>query len=127
MSRLADRASGQSVQRRLVREPPRHLLEQTGRKNAVVVGKGDEICPNTSERRVAGARKASWGAQPLDGERMLFTQNLVEAIVLVLIDEQHAKVAVRLRLQRRKQALELGNTVDGCDDEVERGERLTGH
>ena len=118
MSRLADRASGQSVQRRLVREPPRHLLEQTGRKNAVVVGKGDEICRDLYERRVAGARKASSGAQPHEGERTLFTQDRVQAIVLVLVDEQHAKVAVRLRLQRGKQPLELAHTVDGCDDEV---------
>ncbi len=87
MPRLVDRASGQSVQSRLVCEPPRYSLEKIGRKNAVVVGKGDEICRDLYERRVAGARKASSGAQPHEGERTLFTQDRVQAIVLVLVDQ----------------------------------------
>jgi len=49
---------------------------------------------------------------------MLLAQDRLESIVIVLVDEQHAKGAMRLRLQRGKQALELADTADGRDDEV---------
>jgi glycosyltransferase involved in cell wall biosynthesis len=41
------------------------------------------------------------------------------AIVVVLIDEKHSKVLVRLSVERSEQPLELGDTADGRDDEVE--------
>jgi len=88
------------------------------RKHAVVVGEGDEIGLDVPDCCVPGAREATRGAQPDDVELTLLSEDRLEPIVLVLVDEEHAKVAVRLRRQRGKQPLELADTVDGRDDEV---------
>ena len=117
MSRLVDRASRQSVERRLSGEPSRHSVEELGREQAVVVGEGDEIRADVSESGVTGAGQPSFGVQP-DNLEMLLAQDRFESIVIVLVDEQHAKGAMRLRLQGGKQALELADTADGRDDEV---------
>ena len=56
--------------------------------------------------------------QPDDVEGS-FPHDRSDSIVAVLVDEQHAKVAMRLCLERGKQPLELADTVDGRHDEVE--------
>ena len=95
---LVDCASGQSVQCPVAGEPPRHALEQIGGEDAVVVGEGDEIGADVFQSRVAGAGEPSLGMQPHEIERALFPQDRLETIVLVLVDEQDANGAVRLRL-----------------------------
>ena len=128
MCRLVDRASGQPVQSRLRREPPRHPLEEVRLQNAtVVVGEGDEIRADLSEGRVAGAREPSFGAQPHELERALFLDDRCKPFVLVLVDEQHAGGAVRLCREGVKQAFDLGDTPDGRDDKIEGREPLIGH
>ena len=88
-------------------------------KHAVVVGEGDEVGFDVPDCRVPGAREATLGAQTDDVEVTLLSQDRLESIVLVLVDEQYAKIAMRLQVQRGKQALELADAVDGRDDEVE--------
>jgi hypothetical protein len=116
VSGLVDRASRQSVEAAV--ESSRDLRKEFGRENGVVVREGDEVCADLAESRVARVRKPSVGAQPDDFE-ISFPQDRLDSIVPVLVDEQHAKGAICLRLEGGKQALELADAVDGRDDQVE--------
>ena len=42
-----------------------------------------------------------------------------EAVVVVLVDEEHAKPAVRLAIEGGEEPLGLVDAVDGRDDEIE--------
>jgi glycosyltransferase involved in cell wall biosynthesis len=50
-----------------------------------------------------------------------------DAIVVVLVDEQHTKDVVRLSSERGEQPVELLDALDRCDDQVEGGQIETRH
>jgi Glycosyl transferase family 2 len=117
------RPAGQAVEVRVACELAGNALEQVGRVLAVVVGEGDEVRLETGQGDVARTRETAGSAQALDPKRGL---KLREAIVIVLIDEQHAEVLVRLAVQRCEQSVQLGHAVDRGDDKVEsHGRTLT--
>jgi len=48
-------------------------------------------------------------------------EDALESVVLVLIHDQHAKIAVRLTFERSQQPIELVDPVDRRDDQIEGG------
>lgn len=107
-------ASGQTAERRIVLEALRDTLQQVVGIRAVVVWERDEIGLEPRQCCVARVRQAARRGDALDARRS------GEPIVAVLVDEEHAKVAMRLALQRFEQVTHLVRPADGRHDEVER-------
>jgi glycosyltransferase involved in cell wall biosynthesis len=120
------RPSCEPVERRLCGEPPRDAFEQVAGVDAVVIGKGDDVCRELRERRVPGTREAAFGLH-VDDVKHPIRQYPAQPIVLVLVDDDHAKRAMGLALQRVQKGPDLVHSVDGRHDEVERGELARGH
>ena len=107
-------------------EALRDALQQVGRIDAVVVGKSHGVRCEVLQPDIACPREAARGTKPLDLERRVRRKDTVDSIVVVLVDEEHAERAVRLRLERIEQAAELVDPVHGRDDKVEsHGRTLT--
>jgi hypothetical protein len=71
-------------------------------------------------------REAGAGAEALDPEPLPGDEELFEAVVVVLVDEQDPEVPVRLLLEGVEQAPELVDSADRGDDKVEsHGRTLT--
>ena len=54
-------------------------------------------------------------------------EHRVEPVVLVLVDDDQARLDVALALDAREQAGERCDPIDRGDDEVERRNRVSGH
>ena len=113
-----DLAPGQAVEP-LVREPLGDALEEVVGVTAVVVREGDDVGADLTERRVSRARQAARGAQPHEVEPPVLPHDRFDAVVAVLVDDENAKVAETLLLERREQSVELVDAVDRRDDQIE--------
>src|SRR4051812_14714508 len=101
-------------------------LQQVGRIDAIVIWKRHGIGAQPRHRGVPRTREASRRADALDLERRMRRQHRGDALVVVLVGDEHAEVAVGLRLERVEEAVELVDAVDGRDDEIEsHGRTLT--
>ena len=116
---LVDRAARETVELPVARETLRDLLEQIRRQPAVVVRERNDVGFDFAERRVACACEPARRSQPLDVEPRMRVDDPDDAVVLVLIDEQDAKVAMALLFERCEQKPELFASIDRRDDEVE--------
>ena len=114
-------ATGESVERRSRVEPVRDALEQIVGIDAVVVRKRDQIGLHLGKRAIARTRKATTGTQPDHVELRVPAEDALESVVLVLIHDQHTKIAVRLTFERSQQPIELVDPVDRRDDQIEGG------
>jgi glycosyltransferase involved in cell wall biosynthesis len=104
------------------REPVCDALEEIGWIDTVVVRKGDCVSAQLGERRVPRARQPGLGAEPHD----TVVEQRDDPVVGVLVDDEHAKVSVRLRAKRGEEPFELRRASDGRNDEVEsHGRTLT--
>ncbi len=74
-------------------------LEQVVGKDAVVVGKRDDVCSDSVQASIPCTRQTALGTYVLDRERVVLSQHLLDPIVVVLIDEQYAKSTVSLPLE----------------------------
>jgi hypothetical protein len=92
-------ASSEPVEGRICCEALCHAVEEVGRVFAVVVRKGNEVRLEPSEGCIPGPRQPPIRAQPLEPERWVGAQRRLEAVVIVLVDDQNAKLVVRLALE----------------------------
>ena len=63
----------------------------------------------------------------LDGKRRMRAELRREPVVVVLVDDEHARRRVRLRLERLEQPVQLVGATDGRDDQVDARARGSGH
>ena len=109
----------ESVECLVVREPLGDALEQSGRVDAVVVGKRDDVRAHVLERDVPRARQPGLRSQ-VNELQWPPDEEIVGAQVVVLVDDDNPQGRVVLSLQRVEEATELVRSSDRRDDEVER-------
>jgi glycosyltransferase involved in cell wall biosynthesis len=109
----------QAVECGLLFEAAGDPLEQFGREDAVIIGEGDEVRLDVRKRDVSGAREPALGAQASQFERAVAFQRRCEPVVRVLVDEHNPEGAVCLPFEGGEQPLQLLDTVDRGDHEVE--------
>jgi glycosyltransferase involved in cell wall biosynthesis len=99
-----------------------NTCEQVGRIDAVVVRERDDVSRELGEGDIARSGEACRGAQADDA----LAEQGHDPVVVVLVDDEHTEVTVRLRVERREEPLQLGRASDGRDDKVEsHGRTLT--
>ncbi len=104
----------------------RDTLEQIGWVDAVVVGEGHHVRTHARQEGVSGTGQARRRLESLDLEPGVPRQDARRPVVAVLVGDEDPKVAVRLGVERRQQAVQLGDAVDRRDDEIEcHGRTLT--
>lgn len=96
MARRVRGASGNTVQSRVVPETPGHALKGSRRIAAVVVRERDDGSSHLRQGFIACPREAAAGTKAADCEIGMPLQNGVEALVVVLIGNQHLEVPVVL-------------------------------
>ena len=112
-------AAGQAVERRVRIEPLCDPREEVVGIDAVVVRECEHVCVDVRERGVACTRETSLGSERFHAEPLVLVQDPLDAVIGVLVDDEYAKRAVRLPLERRKQPFELVDAVDRRDDQIE--------
>jgi glycosyltransferase involved in cell wall biosynthesis len=95
-------------------------LEQVLGEDAIIVREGNEIGAHLAECSVARARKSAWATETLDVERAMLLDDGAKLVVLVLVDEEYAEVAMCLAQERVEQPRRFVDAVDGREYEVER-------
>ncbi len=109
------RPSSVVVVRESLGDPP----EQSGRVDAVVVGKRDDVGAHVLERDVPRSRQARLRLQVNELQRPS-DEEIGGAQVVVLVDDDDPQRRVVLSLERVEEATELVRPSDRRDDEVER-------
>ena len=102
-----------------MREPLGDAPEQSGRIDAVVVGKRDDVGAHVLEGGVPRARQPFLRPQVNELQRTS-GEEIGDAQIVVLVDDDDSQRRVVLRLQRVEEAAELVRSSDRRDDEVER-------
>ena len=102
-----------------MREPLGDTLEQSGRVDAVVVGKRDDVRAHLLEGDVPRARQPCSRLQVNELQRPSY-EEIGGAQVVILVDDDNPQRRVVLSLQRVEEATERVRSSDRRDDEVER-------
>src|SRR5262245_4202395 len=97
-----------------------HPLQQIAWIPAVVVRKADDVRAGVAQADVASVAVAELRPQVEDREGALCTgDDLDEAVVAVLVDDDQAEAAERLRIERSQERFRLVRAVDGGENEVD--------
>jgi len=112
-------AARQAVELGVAGEPLRHAAQQAGRVETVVVREGDEIGTELGKCNVPGAGQAARRAEADDLDAASF-EHAHDAVVVVLVDEEHAHRRTPLPLDGVEECAQLVGPIHRRDDEVER-------
>jgi hypothetical protein len=115
---LVHRPTRQAEQLGALCETMRDALEEIGREEAVVVREGDDVAIDMSESRITRTREAGLRLEADQVEGRVSLQDRFESVVVILVDQDYAEVAVSLRLEGSEQTLRLVDAADGRDDEI---------